>query len=540
MLDHLDLRQTLMVCAGGWLVVLHVISSLRDGTLQYCARLLRNAVSLALGWIVSWSRQCSLQDVDETRDEVLRLMHERQAQRMKACAMVFSNVFCLHSVGVFINEVSGKPHWMTFEQNVVVMLFFSLSLVMNTGKKFERESMVLAYYSLAMLSVTALVWVGNDFPIGEGEVMLYTGIASCMGRLIASLSVLHLSSAVLWNIICSVSFCFKAGLFLTRHGDSFWTFCFSELAVCCAIVILSANIHFRIYAEVEHEVIAACGSIEKSAVTMLLDNICDVVLPLDSNLAIAEEVPRFKSMLMLRPEKTVRGLQMNSFLSCEEDAQRFNRHLTTSDSAGLIPESAVRCFNVTIRDSDGNSIDVEVFSVKFEKFNKSTHYMLGIREIVDSKVHPTPLNVKQSCRAEDARSSRRGTRAVQRMAVSQPSVIGNAEELSSFSAPSNSSSGGMCCCFPALVETSNMARIATLLHLMGTWNSRLPRRSCCTMHASTREVKHTLKEMLRMPCMRNLHVGTQQGCRACGILDHHDNDNDFSCRVCGYDARIRL
>eukprot|EP00928_Gymnodinium_smaydae_P063777 TRINITY_DN47270_c0_g1_i1.p1 TRINITY_DN47270_c0_g1~~TRINITY_DN47270_c0_g1_i1.p1 ORF type:complete len:303 (-),score=31.86 TRINITY_DN47270_c0_g1_i1:109-1017(-) len=302
--------------------------------------------------------------------------------------------------------------------------------------------------------------------------------------------------------------------------------------------MVSEGIRAANLSEVFHEVKAAAGSVEKSAVKTLLETMGDVIVPLDSAFAISEDVPQFKGMLMLNPNASVDGVRLDNYIPYEDDKVRMQQQLTNSDPSST--DSVVRSFNVTMRDSDGNDIEVEMFGLAFETLNKSMRYMLGIRELPEVEVRASPLREPVGLEQQygDLHSSQD---EIHQAAAGNDANQTDASSSSTAASPRStppSSAFAHLRQLANLTETSEWAKIATTIALIGSWNFSAPHRSCCGMHAGLPEVKRILKRVRRMPCMPNLHVASTDQCSACGILEGYDNGT--SCRVCKHKGRLQL
>ena len=71
----------------------------------------------------------------------------------------------------------------------------------------------------------------------------------------------------------------------------------------------SEGVRKATHAGVHLQVVTQARKMEESAVTMLLDMVCDVVLLLDANLQIVDHAPRFSAMLMMGSAQSVNGKQ---------------------------------------------------------------------------------------------------------------------------------------------------------------------------------------------------------------------------------------
>eukprot|EP00928_Gymnodinium_smaydae_P021909 TRINITY_DN18584_c0_g2_i1.p1 TRINITY_DN18584_c0_g2~~TRINITY_DN18584_c0_g2_i1.p1 ORF type:complete len:530 (-),score=64.95 TRINITY_DN18584_c0_g2_i1:79-1668(-) len=524
-----SLSETVIIFTWVALLSCHVCTSIRSGVLAICRQGVLNALAWARDSMLSLRRGPKLKSTNPFDEEVLRLIHERQSKHMMSCCSIMGHAISIFVLGSVVNSFIGVPRWMTFGQDVSIAAMFLVNIIMNAWLDFQKQTTVLLAYLAYMVFTASFVLLGNVSLESPGEVVLYTGLCSFVVRLVATVNVLDFGASACLNFICSVLDCYKFLVFTGAGAFSTSNFLVCEILLFLIVMMLSEVIRTATCAEIFQRVTATAGSIEKSAVRTLLENMCDVILPLEPSLTLSEDVPQFKGMLMLEPNQSVRGVPLERYMVSDDDKERFQHQLTTSRPSSVCPESVVRCFNVALRDSDGNSISVEFFSVVFESLNKETHYILGIRELSDSRFAPLQGNLASGVTSDDLVNAQ----------LNQARMACVSESLASSSVPSRASSRGRPRrILPHLRETSESAKIATLIHLIGSWNVQLQRTSCCSMHAGWSDVKSTLKRIQKLPCMRNLHIRTMQSCRTCGVLDCFDHE--ASCRACGGKGPIRL
>eukprot|EP00928_Gymnodinium_smaydae_P095354 TRINITY_DN8190_c0_g3_i2.p1 TRINITY_DN8190_c0_g3~~TRINITY_DN8190_c0_g3_i2.p1 ORF type:complete len:533 (-),score=45.91 TRINITY_DN8190_c0_g3_i2:127-1689(-) len=509
------------LCAGGALVLAHVTISLRANV---DSRKIADAISWLRGFFVSC--MCKSSAVDEhdvpINAEVSRLMRERQKKRMMTCWSIMCHATVFGFVSSLYNIWNQFPRWCTPEQDIFALVGLALTLVLNlVMNRAGCEATALTYYSMAMGFFTVFIVLGDFSRRASAEVLLYEGVLAVIVRMVATINVLHLRAAIFWNAVISVSTCSMFILFGPEGPYPNNNFVFFEAAQFLFVILSSEGIRAANFAEVYHEVKALAGSIEKSAVVTLLDNMCDATLLLDSSLAISEDALRFKGMLMLKPNSSVNGLNLDSYIPLDDDKHRLHQLLKSCDPSST--DAAVRCFNVGMRDSDGNNIKVEMFAVAFETLNKSINYMLGIRELFESsqigrRVRSTGVNEN-------------GVRAADIAYAANDSHSSDASTLPSHAFSRARQLGNR-------METSEYAKIATTINLIGSWNFSSPLRSCCSMHAGLKEVNRMLKRVRGLPCKLNLHTDTVEQCSACGALDCYSSER--CCKVCKYAGGVRL
>eukprot|EP00928_Gymnodinium_smaydae_P005849 TRINITY_DN12021_c0_g1_i8.p1 TRINITY_DN12021_c0_g1~~TRINITY_DN12021_c0_g1_i8.p1 ORF type:complete len:573 (-),score=58.09 TRINITY_DN12021_c0_g1_i8:278-1918(-) len=490
--------------------------------------------------------------VDPIGEEVSRLMQERQKRSMQTCCVVICHAVSVFLISVIYNIFTKSQRWASLEQLIVLLILLSFALALDWLSRFDHQ--IMAYWAYSIFMALSAVWiVAGDFSspsaASSGEVTLYTLVAACALRLLATVNVLHFRLALFWNVMCSIVSSCKF-VFAEAEGPfPRSNFAFLEAILCITVILLSEGIRSAKFAETIQEVNAVAGNIEKSAATSLLENVCDVILPLDPNLTISKDVPRFKGMLLLNPNSSVAGLNIDNYIPCQEDKTRLHQQITSSSPD---EDSSVRCFNVTLRDSDGNDISVEMFSVAFESLNKSRRYMLGIREFSDLQVRPAPLlgtldhdqpNEEPvelphlSEPVEVPHLTQRITSSEGEMRVTESIGDEQSDVSSSADVEVASTSSAMVAPSCQLRETSERAKLVTTITLLTSWKIKTSQPWCCQMHAGLSEAKRMLKKVRKTPCVKDLHPNPEQ-CSACGVLQSFDHTG--ICYVCAHPRLMSL
>eukprot|EP00928_Gymnodinium_smaydae_P005848 TRINITY_DN12021_c0_g1_i6.p1 TRINITY_DN12021_c0_g1~~TRINITY_DN12021_c0_g1_i6.p1 ORF type:complete len:561 (-),score=62.12 TRINITY_DN12021_c0_g1_i6:278-1882(-) len=534
------------MCVGAALLSVHLTRSSR--IIVSCLRAILNAIQ----HFRNIEKKNDRAVVDPIGEEVSRRMQARQKRSMQTCCVVVCHAVSVFLVCVVYNIFTRSQRWASFEQVIVVLLLLSFALAMDSLSRFDHQ--LTAYWAYSIFMGLSAVWiVAGDFSsavsTSSGEVTFYTLSAACALRLLATVNVLHFRLALFWNAVCSIVSSCKLVLGEAEGPFPRSNFAFLEAILCIAVILLSEGIRSAKFAETFQEVNAAAGNIEKSAATSLLENVCDVILPLDPNLTISKDVPRFKGMLLLNPNSSVAGLNIDNYIPCQEDKTRLHQQITSSSPD---EDSSVRCFNVTLRDSDGNDISVEMFSVAFESLNKSRRYMLGIREFSDLQVRPAPLlgtldhdqpNEEPvelphlSEPVEVPHLTQRITSSEGEMRVTESIGDEQSDVSSSADVEVASTSSAMVAPSCQLRETSERAKLVTTITLLTSWKIKTSQPWCCQMHAGLSEAKRMLKKVRKTPCVKDLHPNPEQ-CSACGVLQSFDHTG--ICYVCAHPRLMSL
>jgi len=168
----------------------------------------------------------------------------------------------------------------------------------------------------------------------------------------------------------------------------------SVVTVLC-LVVVDTLLHQLTQLELD----AASSRNELAAAQSVLRSVCDVVVELDDALRLRKDSPELRSMLFLNQSRSLQHEDVRIFLASAEDGAKFHEHATsTGQPGGELPRLSV-AFHVSMRDSAGITLAVEVFVVRFLIREGQQAYLVGIREQTDSEIRGG------SCQ----RASRRGS-----------------------------------------------------------------------------------------------------------------------------------
>lgn len=513
-------------------------------------RLFRVVARWARAQVNLWTRLHETQQLDLISQQALTLMTHRREESMKAFCFSLSYVFTIAMVFVLFHRISGANRWMTLAQHVILLVCLVLLITANTfpssirGKAAHRS-----LFGIFILLLVSWVALGSNLP----EDILLCSMSAWLIRLALSMICLDVRMAAVLNIICCITNSFHHIRAVERDERSCLiprNYIFFDAASIIYILLLAWGVQRVTYAGVRQEIEAKARKIEQSAVMMLLDMVCDVVLSLDSGLQMVDHSPRFSAMLMMEPTRSLQGLEFQNFISSEVDQSRFKSCLlhTSFDM-----EFASRALNVSMRESSGTSFNVETLIVPFQGLDNSTHYMVGIREISD--LQPAPLRsstiVAKPCSDPNPlgqTSPNVTTSALQPNCLTASEqgvahghrvnpVAANAEAMDSDLESSIGSEAprGKQLVLPSLKETSFKAKQITMCEMLAAWNVEIPKRSCCTFHAYLQELRTVLRRSRGARCLHNLHDQDVSSCPECGVLGRLDEE-ERCCSVCGQEC----
>eukprot|EP00928_Gymnodinium_smaydae_P060814 TRINITY_DN4462_c0_g4_i1.p1 TRINITY_DN4462_c0_g4~~TRINITY_DN4462_c0_g4_i1.p1 ORF type:complete len:314 (+),score=39.54 TRINITY_DN4462_c0_g4_i1:117-944(+) len=262
--------------------------------------------------------------------------------------------------------------------------------------------------------------------------------------------------------------------------------------------------------------------LEHAASNLMLEHVCDAVLPTNADLQINGCADRFAAMLMLDAKRCQEGTAVQEFMPLEEDWERFRQRFC-SPRAGSESVPQVSCLNVHLRDGSGNRVPVEVIGVAFKDFNDDVNYKFGVRESSEGQSFPI-----RDLGGHETRSTQRYSGRGAPPAMIGAEVGDDETSVSTLSRPSYHITR---LAEHSFVETSLRGQILSLLRLMRTLNLESSWRTCCTFHSYLPQIRRLLDDLNCGPCKEGLHGNARDQCGECGVLDSFDADN--SCLCCG-------
>ncbi|CAK0819257.1 unnamed protein product [Prorocentrum cordatum] len=130
---------------------------------------------------------------------------------------------------------------------------------------------------------------------------------------------------------------------------------------------------------------------ELAAATSVLTSVCEVVVDLDDKFRLQRHSRELTDMLFLNPQRRLCQEDIRSFLASESDRRKFSRQmgqmvLPDSPEDGPHPSNT---FQVSMKDSTGNSVNVNVIAVCYTGRDGVHAFMVGIVEVCDSMPLPS-------------------------------------------------------------------------------------------------------------------------------------------------------
>eukprot|EP00928_Gymnodinium_smaydae_P060816 TRINITY_DN4462_c0_g5_i1.p1 TRINITY_DN4462_c0_g5~~TRINITY_DN4462_c0_g5_i1.p1 ORF type:complete len:536 (+),score=47.38 TRINITY_DN4462_c0_g5_i1:40-1608(+) len=469
---------------------------------------------------VGFGSRADGEEVDPFSRHVAEKLDFLQKERMKvACTLslvMLTAVLLISSLAIAGDYHSWRSVQLNYFYCVIVIVFAPIASCCEFTSKWH----VHATYGLMMLS-TAVILQLVDPPLARRFHVALTLLVCCRFALCSTC--IDFKAVVFWDFICTLSDLWK---FLAVMGPEQDGYVF--MAISCPVFIvtllISAFMRERTRAHIHHDVSIKAYRLEHSASNLLLEHVCDAVLPVDADLQINGCADRFAAMLMLDSRRCQEGTDVHEFMPLEEDWERFRKQFCApSTRAEAVPQ--VSCLNVHLRDGSGNNVRVDVIGVAFKNFNNDVNYKFGVRESSDGQSFPI-----RDLRGHEARYARtspnRGPPP-----QTDAEVLDDQASASTFSRASYHLTG---LAKPSFVETSVRGQVLSIVRLMATWNLDTTWRSCCAYHSYLPQIKKVLDDLSCAPCRESIHNDESRQCKECGVLDSFDTNN--KCSICGCEA----
>eukprot|EP00405_Crypthecodinium_cohnii_P033499 CAMPEP_0206526338 /NCGR_PEP_ID=MMETSP0325_2-20121206/664_1 /ASSEMBLY_ACC=CAM_ASM_000347 /TAXON_ID=2866 /ORGANISM="Crypthecodinium cohnii, Strain Seligo" /LENGTH=347 /DNA_ID=CAMNT_0054021479 /DNA_START=721 /DNA_END=1761 /DNA_ORIENTATION=- len=131
---------------------------------------------------------------------------------------------------------------------------------------------------------------------------------------------------------------------------------------------------------------------ERSAITSLLNIVCDAVVELDENLCLVGECLPLSNVLLRNGGRKLNGVPLKQ-LVMPEDQARFEEALALESTT-----AGANMFHVRLRDSWDNAAAMELFHVAFVTKGNELRRLIGLREYSDTQndTHDLSSNIFNS------------------------------------------------------------------------------------------------------------------------------------------------
>eukprot|EP00928_Gymnodinium_smaydae_P012937 TRINITY_DN14722_c0_g2_i2.p1 TRINITY_DN14722_c0_g2~~TRINITY_DN14722_c0_g2_i2.p1 ORF type:complete len:482 (-),score=40.38 TRINITY_DN14722_c0_g2_i2:227-1672(-) len=344
---------------------------------------LLRSLSRELIWNVAKSCVEYLRDMAGARhyDKFDAIFHSRvQLRREKHVHGVCTVLTVLFS-SVFVFLISSKlmdtdRYWSRTQEVTTLFMYFVVTLL--RARPFLARGCCAYFFYFLMMTCTSCV--GGS--VSDSYIsILYTYARVGSVRFLVSVSCLNPGLVLAVNSSCCVVVVCANKFLRPLNAENFELIVKSEIVITLLISASSFLYQVYVHTDVRQELDAAEHKIEQSAVTGLLDAVCDVNFALDETLHIKEHSERFAAMMMLPSSRSLRGADIRDFMPNEQDKTRVRMQLSRFSSGENLTACAL---NLSMRDSDRSELHVEMLSVPFIAIDDSIHFMVGIREVVDT------------------------------------------------------------------------------------------------------------------------------------------------------------
>eukprot|EP00928_Gymnodinium_smaydae_P097497 TRINITY_DN8846_c0_g5_i1.p1 TRINITY_DN8846_c0_g5~~TRINITY_DN8846_c0_g5_i1.p1 ORF type:complete len:236 (+),score=14.56 TRINITY_DN8846_c0_g5_i1:23-709(+) len=220
-------------------------------------------------------------------------------------------------------------------------------------------------------------------------------------------------------------------------------------------------------------------------------------------------------------------------MAVENDKERF-RNLFAHKDIGETPQ--VACLNLSLRESSGTNISVEVFAVRFKRIDGIPSYVLGIREnVADRWLAPLRQTEHIDAHSKQKRSTRRSRAMRSASSINQQTIDSQSCSSDSlFDPPSTPrNSKGKNDARQPYQPTGKEAKLRSMAELMSLWSVAAPEEMCCAFHATLAEAKNVISKMRMGTCQPELFDTDLLQCGTCGILN--DPKGSRQCTLCECD-----
>jgi len=470
----------------------------------------------------------------EVEDELVRKGLDAVAQRgmTDACSILLIT-YILAMAAVIANMVRQTPRWMTDGQTLGLLVAIAFLTLATTCWKRCVSKRPRAMHGALMLIQVALNVQCDGFVES-----LVTETCTFLLLLGMSMKYPRVVEVTLWNLFfVLVTTPVIAGNFSDPVEAQ--TLVLYKLWLSGVVIVVSITTSKTIIEKIHADLDAARLRNESSALSTLLDLVCDVVVTLDENLRIRDKASRFSAMVMLQG-KSVEGLRLHDYIPDAEDREQLERS-TRGMQADPTEAPASRALHVKLRDSMGNLIPVELFCVQAQTLTGKKH-IVGIREFSDfaaavpecKTFAPTPKRLRhRRPRQGRTRPRRAGAEEDGGSRHSGSSSDSSSSEGSLASAPDTTTPEGeqddQSTTSAEAVQLA-LLRVMEMCSVGASAATSPPATGCCPLHRRISLLRRNLNDLDTMPCAPEFGpTGVLQPCNVCGLLPDAGAKSCFAC-----------
>eukprot|EP00928_Gymnodinium_smaydae_P097495 TRINITY_DN8846_c0_g4_i1.p1 TRINITY_DN8846_c0_g4~~TRINITY_DN8846_c0_g4_i1.p1 ORF type:complete len:545 (+),score=31.89 TRINITY_DN8846_c0_g4_i1:52-1686(+) len=424
------------------------------------------------------------------------------------------------------------------QQDILVLATAFAALLPKHCRRLEPGKAVHVSYGLVMIFCIIFILLSND------STSIFSSGQMAFIRLSFIPCGLPVFEVVFWNSLCSIGSVVRFAVAATSDQGEAGPHTVVAFEMFLLALSIAASEWFRVLAwsEMFRDAVAKSDGLQYDALGVLMDNVCDVTMPMDDKFVLSSDSKRFAALLMRDTRRSLKGTNVQDYMPFEDDKERF-RNMFAHEDIGDKP--VVACLNLSLRESSGTNIGVEVFCVRFKRIDDVPSYILGIRENAAER-WLAPLRQteqvdgqskqKRSTRQSDANSSPHvtmlGASSTRQPADTDESQCHSFDSLFD-SHCASTSSNDKSDAKQHLKPTGRGAKLQSMTELIAVWSVPAPGKMCCAYHATLAEAKNVLSMMRRGPCQPTFYDEDLLQCGACGILN--DPKGSRQCTLCECD-----
>eukprot|EP00429_Kryptoperidinium_foliaceum_P059519 CAMPEP_0176088388 /NCGR_PEP_ID=MMETSP0120_2-20121206/44256_1 /TAXON_ID=160619 /ORGANISM="Kryptoperidinium foliaceum, Strain CCMP 1326" /LENGTH=538 /DNA_ID=CAMNT_0017422245 /DNA_START=48 /DNA_END=1660 /DNA_ORIENTATION=- len=457
-------------------------------------------------------------------------MARRSTRRAQFIISVSSKFACLMSFGIISNSINEEPRWMTFQQDIIHLLNFVFVWTGTCVPSLIRpRTLNLWYVALSLEMLAFCAWSDDDM-------FLYACLSGYVQRLIYALlptSVVVVAGCNGIQVVVLGSIYSARGATHGALGRGFDVPGFLVLEMFCSIACIAFSWLLRASASAELERHAKTHSLqgENSAAQRLLALMCHVVVELDQELCLTDNVPKFSAMFTMSTRRDLRGRKLQDFLSADEERERFAALLEGASLASDDPRAscATGAMLAAMRAGGDTKVQVELFFVRYEHFDGSPRFLVGIHEVADQPISDLRHFRSAPRRPPPVPPPTMGTpSASSAEPLAKNALAPAAATLATLQEEKEDEEGMQITCEHAVDATMLMTLLSWRVH---------SKESCCYLHALLKEGRACLQRLGRGGCRRELEPNHDAQCTECGIMAHwrgetHARGSALACQVC--------
>jgi len=358
----------LMMPAGILIVCLQLVNGL-----DFCFHMR----SAGLGWLrrfVAWLKCATAVDPEdpELNEQLAKLLNIRRRQCAKSinnAMRVGTSVYCIQVVAqVMFGQVPNQAH--------VLAYGFTLLLV-TIAALFSKVFFIARTYPLLHVAVMAMLCILALTEDASNWSPLYLAMHACSALIVGGMylcfKVVALTNTVLLGCYLVVHFNSE-----NSAGDQALSRSVGgELFIWCVDLVLLYSAEALLKFGARKEIEARFGKCQQSAVSSLLDMMCDAVLDLDHEMQFKSHFAKLSNMLMHGNGRSLQGLTLSTFIGDRSDKEAYEDALRQSrDGTNTKPTM----LNLRLRDAIGNKVKVALYHVPYTSISGGTHHIIGLRE----------------------------------------------------------------------------------------------------------------------------------------------------------------